>query len=99
MLSVECYESTNTRRMVSLKMCFVGWLYELVGVTMTLATPILRDKGFHLLYYPDAILMFIFIPFIHLMNDIETKTVIAEQGWIKGLRSMFQFSSSVAPLE
>ena len=97
--SVECYERTNTRRMVSLQMCFVGWLYELVGTVMTLLTPLLRDKGFHLLYYPDAILMFIFIPFIHLMNDIESKTVIAEQGWIKGLRRMFQVSSSVAPAE
>ena len=98
-LSVECYKRTNNRRMVSLQMCFVGWLYELIGTVMTLLTPLLRDKGFHLLYYPDTILMFIFIPFIHLMNDVETKTVIAEQGWIKGLRRMVQVSSSVTPAE
>ena len=72
--------------MISLKICFVGWLLELVGTAMTLLTPTLRSLGLSNLYYPDAIIMFVLIPLIHILNDDKTKGKIAENGWFAGLR-------------
>ena len=72
--------------MVSLKICFVGWLLELVGTATTLLTPTLRKLGLSNLYYPDAIIMFVLIPLIPILNDDKTKGKIAENGWFAGLR-------------
>ena len=66
----------------------MSWLYEFIGVVVTLVTPYLRDYGLSYLYFPDVILMFVFIPCVHLMNDEDTKTVITEEGWIQGLKHM-----------
>ena len=75
--------------MVSMKISFVGWLLELVGTAMTLLTPTLNNIGLTNLYYPDAIIMFVLIPFLHIINEDETKGVIAENGWYEGLRHIF----------
>ena len=66
----------------------MGWLLELVGTAMTLFTPFLRSRGFHNLYYPDAIVIFLLIPFLHVMNEENTKGVVLELGWIQGLRNI-----------
>ena len=87
-LNTESYDYGIKRRMVSLKICFVSWLLEFAGVLLTLLTPFLRGLGFHYLYYFDAVLMFIVIPFIHLMNDEDTKSIITENGWRKGIQYM-----------
>ena len=71
-----------------MKICFMGWLYEFIGVVVTFVTPYLRNYGLYYLYFPDVILMFLVIPFVHLMNDEDTKTVITEEGWIQGLKHM-----------
>ena len=84
-LTSDMHEYGNKRRMVSLKICFVSWLLEFSGVLMTLLTPTLRSLGVHYLYYFDAILMFLVIPFIHLMNDEDMKSCIIEHGWCKGI--------------
>ena len=75
--------------MVSMKISFVGWLLELVGTVMTLLTPTLHNIGLANLYYPDAVIMFVLIPFIHIINEDETKGIIAENGCIEGLRHIF----------
>ena len=72
--------------MITLKIGFVGWLLELVGTAMTLLTPTLRNLGLSNLYYPDAIIMFVLIPLLHILNDDKTKGKIAENGWFAGLR-------------
>ena len=71
--------------MVSLQICFMGWICEVVGTLFKVFTPKLHDLGFPLVYLADAIIMFVIIPFIHLVNDEETKAVIAEQNWYRGL--------------
>ena len=78
----------NKRRMVSLKICFLSWVYELVGMTTILLRPALGNYGFHNLQFADALVMFVIIPFSHLINDEETKAIIAEEGWYQGLRQM-----------
>ena len=83
---------------MSLKICLMSWLYETLGVVSAGMTPVLHDLGFHNLHFPDVILMFVVIPFLHLLNDEETKTIIAEHNWYHGLRHIFGIYSQVTPV-
>ena len=83
--------------MVSLKLCVVGWLLELMGTVMTLVGPALYEVGIHNYYYVDAIIMFVLIPFIHLTNDEETKGIITDHGWYRGLRDMLGIQNQIEP--
>ena len=96
-LSKKAYSYGNARRMVSLKLCVVGWLLELMGTVMTLVGPALYEVGIHNHYYVDAIIMFVLIPFIHLTNDEETKGNITDHGWYRGLRDMLGIQNQIAP--
>ena len=84
-LSKETYAHDNTKRMISLKICFLGWLYEVIGGLFTLLTPKIKSMGASNVYLPDAILMFIIIPFVHLMNDEDTKAIIHNENWYQGV--------------
>ena len=53
-----------------------------------LVRPILQNRGLHNSHFADALVMFIVIPFSHLINDDETKGIIAEVSWYQGLRHM-----------
>ena len=94
----ELYGNANKRRLVSLKICFTSWLYELIGILFTLLTPTLLSFGFRYVHYPDAILMFVVIPVIHLINDEDTKTIILEEGWIQGFKSLLRIRDPVVPV-
>ena len=76
----------------------MGWLYESLGVISAILTPLLHNLVFHNLHYPDVILMFVVIPFVHLMNDEDTKTIIAEENWYQGLRHMLGVYTKVTPV-
>ena len=93
----ESYEYGKSRAMVSLKICVLGWSYELFANIMTAVSPSLLSLGLQHQYYIDAILMFLGIPLIHLMNDEDTKGVIVERNWYQGLRHMAGFQNQVAP--
>ena len=93
----ESYRNRNKRRLVSLEICLMSWFYEMAGVILTVLTPTLISYGLRYVHYPDAILMFVAIPFIHLMNDENTKTVITQDGWIQGLRLMLGSRNQIAP--
>ena len=93
-MSVKTLEYDNSRRIISFKICFIGWLLELVGSAMTLLTPTLHSVGLSNLYYPDAIIMFVLIPFLHIVNEDETKGIIAMNGWFDGLRYIFGISKN-----
>ena len=96
--SQRVYDNDGVRRLVSLKICFMGWLLELFGTTFfSLLAPFLRARGFHYLYYPDAIVIFLLIPFLHVMNDEKIKEVILKRGWIQGLRNIIGKQNIVHP--
>ena len=38
------------------------------------------------IHFPDVILIFVVIPFVHLLNGEDTKRIIFEQGWIQGIK-------------
>ena len=46
----------------------------------------LHELGWPGSQYFTAVIMFIVIPFVHLMNDEETKVVIHMDGWIQGVK-------------
>ena len=69
-------------------MCFMAWMYELLATLSAGLSPYLHKLGVPNLYYPDAIIMFVVIPFVYLMNDEDTKTIILEKNWYQGLRNV-----------
>ena len=93
-LTAETYDHGKTRTMVSLKLCFLSWLYELFGTAVTVLSPTLHSIGIRYYYYVDAIIMFLVIPFCHLMNDDETKATIVERGWYHGVKFMVGFKDN-----
>ena len=96
-LTQETYEYGKSRAMVSLKICFLGWVYELIANIMTAVSPSLMSLGMQHQYYIDVILMFWGIAFVHLMNDEDTKGVIVERNWYRGFRHMLGFRNQIAP--
>ena len=73
------------------------WLYEIVGMVTTCLSPLVVSNGLKNPHYPDVILMFVVIPFVHLMNDEETKAIIAEENWYQGIRHMLGIQNQVSP--
>ena len=87
-LSEAYYQHREKRSIISLQMCFMGWLYELISIVSLLLTPVIADNGVPNIYYADAIMMFVVIPVVHLMNNEETKQIIYERNWYQGFRHM-----------
>ena len=88
-LTEKAYLRGKKRSIISLQMCFMGWLYELLAILSAILSPILKKTfGIPNTHWFDAIIMFVAIPFCHLMNDEETKGIISEENWYEGLRHM-----------
>ena len=81
--------------MISLNICFISWLFELLGTVISLLSPTLQSLGMRYYYYFDAIIMFLVIPFCHLMNDEATKGVVLQSGWYQGFRHMAGFQNQI----
>ena len=88
LLSEASYERGENRRIVSLKMCVISWLLECVGLLSMASITLLHTLGLHNIHYPDCIIMNVIIPIVYLMNDEETKGIIAEESWYQGVRYM-----------
>ena len=70
-----------------MKMCLWGWIYDFITLFWQVFSTILRDNyNIPNIYMPDAILSFILIPFLHLMNDEETKLIIFSENWFEGMK-------------
>ena len=61
----------------------MSWMIELIGIVSAILSPHLGISNLH---YIDAIVMFVVIPFAHLLNDEETKIIILQENWYQGLR-------------
>ena len=73
-----------------MKMCFLGWLYEFIVLFCLIFSTIIRDNyNIPNIYFPDAILSFMLVPFLHLMNDEETKLIIYEENWFEAIKYVF----------
>ena len=70
-------------------MCIISWLIEIFGsLCHVLYILLMNHVGNFGIQYIEAITMFIVIPFVHLMNDEETKGIIADEGLYAGLKFM-----------
>ena len=87
-LSEGQHKEGKRRRLTNIQICFMAWIYESTGNYVTIFTPLLHKLGMHGLHFPDAIMMFVLFPFLHLMNDEDTKTVITEENYYQGIRHM-----------
>ena len=89
-ISEDNFVRGERRSLISLQMCFMSWLYELLAIVSALMSSYLgaQIQEFEIpnIHFPDVIIMFIVIPFIHLLNDEEIKGIIFEQGWIQGIK-------------
>ena len=101
-LSDENYEYGKKRSLISMKMCGISWLIELVFSScwvLVIALPALVSIAINYarltyIHYPDCICMSVIIPLAHLLNNEETKGVIAKAGWYQGLRYMLGIHNS-----
>ena len=78
------------RSLISLQMCFMGCIYEILASVAALLSALLgsqiQEFSIPNIHFPDVILMFVVIPFIHLLNDEDTKQIIFVHGWIQGIK-------------
>ena len=89
-ISEDNFVRGERRSLISLQMCFMSWLYELLAIVSAIMSSFLgalvQEFEIPNIHFPDVIIMFIVIPFIHLLNDEEIKGIIFEQGWIQGIK-------------
>ena len=83
--------------LISLEMCFMGWIYESVATFSSFLTLTLHEYGIPNLYVIDAILMSVVIPFTHLMNNEDTKEVILDENWYQGIKHMLGLRTNQEP--
>ena len=97
-LNDEMYEYSKKRSIISLKMCILGWIYELVSNIFVIMSPMVKSQyGVPNTYFTDPVSMFVIIPFLYLFNDDDTKEIIYEENWLQGIR--FVLGVHVAPVE
>jgi hypothetical protein len=66
----------------------MGWLFELLSIGSALITPFLHKHRIPNVHFIGAIIMFLVIPFVHLLNDDDTKVIVFEENWYQGIRQM-----------
>ena len=90
-INMASYNNRTKRRMISLKICFVGWMLETLHIVFAIMAPQLYDLGMPGSQYLKVIIMFLAIPLLHLMNDDDIKSKIAENGWHHGIKHILTF--------
>jgi hypothetical protein len=75
----------------------MGSLYELLSICSIVITPFLHRHGIPNLHFIDAIVMFLVIPFLHLMNDEDTKVIIFKENWYQGIRHILGIYNEKEP--
>ena len=95
-ISEDSFLRGEKRSLISLQMCFMGCIYEILAMVAALLSALLGSQiqEFNIpnIHFPDVILMFVVIPFIHLLNDEDTKGIIFDQGWIQGIKYVLGIS-------
>ena len=87
-LAKQSYIRRKDTRMVSLQMCFMGWLFELIAIVFACLAPLLHHFEIPNLQMIDCTMMFVLIPFFHLLNDEKTNGIISDENWYQGMRHL-----------
>ena len=89
-VSEASYLRTGKRSLISLQICFVASIVEMMAVVTAILSAVLgaqlQDLKIPNIHFPDVIVMSIIIPFIYLLNDESEKEVIFQSGWYQGFR-------------
>ena len=101
-LSEANYEYGKKRSIISMKMCGLSWCIELVSsscfvlvLTFAIFGPISFNRArLTYIHYFDCVCMSVIIPLVHLLNNEDTKGVIATENWYQGLRHMLGVHNS-----
>ena len=97
-LSEAHYEYAEKRSIISLKMCILGWIYELISTTFVMIAPLLKFKyDLPNTYFVDPITLFVVVPFLYLFNDDEAKEIVYNESWYQGIK--YVFGVYVAPVQ
>ena len=96
-INMASYNNRTKRRMISLKICFVGWMFETLHIVLAIMAPQLYELGMSGSQYLKLLIMFLVIPFCHLINDETTKGIIAENGWYRGMKHMVGSRNQIVP--
>ena len=94
--SEDSFVRGEKRSLISLQMCFMGCIYEILASVAALLSALLgsqiQEFSIPNIHFPDVILMFVVIPFVHLLNDEDTKHIIFAHGWIQGIKYVLAMS-------
>ena len=77
-------------------------IYELICNMFVLISPVLKYKyGWANTSFADPVSMFVILPFIHLMNDEDTKEIIYDENWFQAIKFILGIyvPSRVEPIE
>ena len=97
-ISEESYLRGEKRSHISLRMCFIASAVEMFAITTAALQPEATALFSALLgaqiqefnipnkHFPDAIVMSIVIPIIHLLNEESAKEMVFQSGWCQGFR-------------
>ena len=83
-------------------MCFLLMIYELICNIFVLISPVLKFKyGWANTSFADPVSMFVILPFLHLMNDEDTKEIIYDETWFQAIKFILGIyvPSKVKPIE
>ena len=97
-VSEDSHTKREKRRLVSLQMTVVAWLYEFFSVLSAFLSPILKRYHIDHIHFVDCLIMFVIIPTHYLINDEDTRTVVANGGWCQGLRFILGIQREIAPM-
>ena len=77
-------------------------IYELICNIFVLISPVLKFKyGWANTSFTDPVSMFVILPFLHLMNDEDTKEIIYDETWFQAIKFILGIyvPSKVKPIE
>ena len=97
-LSDAMYEYDKKRSVISLKMCIMGLIYELISNIFVAISPIFKFKyECPTTYFVDPITMFVGVPFLYLFNDDRAKEIVINESWYQGIK--YVLGVYVVPVE
>ena len=75
----------------------ITWLIEVISSLMLVAIPSMNSFGYRRLHHTDCIITLIIIPAVYIINDEETRGVIAEESWYQGFRYILGIRNQIIP--
>ena len=75
----------------------ITWVIEVFSSLMFVAIPSFDSFGYRSFHHIDCIITVIIIPAVYIINDEETRGVIAEESWYQGIRHILGMRNQIIP--